>query len=349
MSASRIDALRGVAPILLLSHGPHVAWATGFTGSNGWLVVTEADAVLLTDGRYAEQAARQAPDVECVVTADPLPKALEPLVRGRAQLAVQDAFLTMAQARAIGEATVGLALTPLRDAVERLVAAKTREQVDAIVRSQRITEAAFEAVVQTVEVGQAEYDVAARLTYECLRRGASRMAFEPIVASGPNSALPHARPTDRTVGSGEPVLIDMGCVVGGYASDMTRMLHVGPPPQAFSGAYDAVRAAQRAAIAAAAPGVRSPDLDAVARSSLARQGLADRFVHGLGHGIGLETHEWPRLTYQVDYALPEGCVVTIEPAVYLPGEWGIRIEDMVWLAGEGCENLTQTPSDLRVI
>jgi Xaa-Pro aminopeptidase len=345
----RIAAMRALSDALLITHGPHVTWATGFTGSNGWLLVTASESVLLTDGRYSEQAARQAPHVEVLITSDPLAQALAPRVRGLAGLSVQDTHLTVAQARAVGEGAPGLALTPLGDAVERLVAVKTREQVDAIVRAQRVAEEVFEEVVRGIRTGQREHEVAARLTYGCLARGASRMAFEPIVASGPNSALPHARPTDRQLQPDEPLLIDFGCVLGGYASDMTRMLHLSGPSDGFRRAHAAVLEAQRAAIGAARAELLAASLDAAARDVLGRHGFADRFVHGLGHGIGLETHEWPRVTHQVDYALPEGAVVTIEPGVYLPGEWGIRIEDMVWLGSEGCTNLTQTPAELRVI
>ncbi len=335
---------------LLLTHAAHVRWACGFTGSNGWLLIDGGNAHLLTDGRYRDQAAQQVEDlVGIVVTQDPLAESLAVLVAGRGGLFVQDAHLTLGQSRAIQALVPGLALHDTGDRVERRVAAKSQEQVDAIVRAQRIGEHVWHDVSGRIAPGMSEQQIAAELVYGCLSGGVQRMAFEPIVASGPNSALPHARPTGRIWQAGEPLLIDMGCVVRGYASDMTRMLHAGAPSDAFADAYDAVLRAQQAAIEVAKPGVDAAHIDSAARSSLGRAGLAEQFVHGLGHGIGLETHEWPRLSAQADYAVPADCVVTIEPGVYLPGSWGIRIEDMVWVRSEGVERLTRASADLRIV
>ena len=347
----RLDLLAHcVSGPLLVSHGPHVRWACGFSGSNGWLLLRDGKAHLLTDARYREQASQQVgPKVDLVVTQDPLAEALAPLVAHHGTLSVQDACLTLAQSKSITALVSGLTLHATGDTVERLVAVKTQEQVDTIVRAQRISEAVLEQVSGRITVGMSEQQIAAELVYGCLRRGAQRMAFEPIVASGPNSALPHARPTERVWQSGEPLLIDMGCVVDGYASDMTRMLHAGVPSDAFGDAYDSVRAAQEAAVVAAKPGADAAHVDSAARRLLQAAGLGEQFSHGLGHGIGLETHEWPRLSGQVDYTIPADCVVTIEPGVYLPGLWGIRIEDMIWVRHGEAERLTNTPADLRIV
>ncbi len=335
---------------LLVTHGPHVRWATGFTGSNGWLLVRDGHAHLLTDGRYRDQAHQQVgSNVEIVVTQDPLADSLAPLILHHGGLFVQETYLTFGLSRVIAALVPGLDLRVTGDAIERLVASKHEEQVDAIVLAQRIAEAVFADVIIRIAPGHTEQEIAAELVYGCLRAGAQRMAFEPIVASGPNSALPHARPTDRIWRTGEPLLIDMGCVVDGYASDMTRMLHAGAPSDSFHKAYRAVREAQAAAIAVAKPGVDAAFVDSAARLSLKAVGLGERFVHGLGHGIGLETHEWPRLSGQVDYTIPSESVVTIEPGVYLPGEWGIRIEDMIWVRDGGAQRLTRASADLHVV
>jgi len=175
------------------------------------------------------------------------------------------------------------------------------------------------------------------------------MSFDPIVASGPNSALPHARPTSRMVEIGDVVVIDMGGFVDGYASDMTRTLVVGEPSMDVVDTYHAVLEAQRAALEAARGGMTSKDLDAAARSVLEYHGLAENFSHGLGHGLGLQIHEWPRVSKHSDDTLPVGTVITIEPGVYLNGNFGIRIEDIIVLQEEGCENLTRSPKELVTI
>ena len=192
-----------VAGPLLLTHGPHVRWACGFSGSNGWLLIQDGDVHLLTDGRYRDQAHRQVgSNAQVVVTADPLAESLAPLIAGRGGLFVQDAHLTLGQSRSIAALVPGLALHATGDAVERLVAVKTQEHVDAIVRAQRISEAVLEDVSGRIAPGMTEQQIAAELVYGCLGRGAQRMAFETIVASGPNSALPHARSDGSRVAAG---------------------------------------------------------------------------------------------------------------------------------------------------
>jgi Xaa-Pro aminopeptidase len=185
--------------------------------------------------------------------------------------------------------------------------------------------------------------------YGHLRRGAERMAFEPIVASGSNGALPHARPTDRPLRAGDLVVLDFGGVLDGYASDMTRTVAVGEPGEEARRVHAAVREAQEAAIGAARAGIRTDELDAAARDVLRRHGLGEAFMHGLGHGIGLQTHEWPRVSYQRQDTLPPGCAITIEPGAYLEGRFGVRIEDIVVLHADGCRNLTRAPKELIVL
>jgi Xaa-Pro aminopeptidase len=176
------------------------------------------------------------------------------------------------------------------------------------------------------------------------------MSFDPIVASGLNAAHPHARPTDRTLREGELVVIDMGGITNGYASDMTRTVALGEPKPAAQEGYEAVLRAQKAALGAARAGMTGEELDAVARSVLDEAGLESFFTHGLGHGIGLQVHEWPRVSRTSDAELPEGACVTIEPGVYVPDEsYGVRIEDIVVLRNGGSENLTRSPKDLLVL
>jgi Xaa-Pro aminopeptidase len=191
-----------------------------------------------------------------------------------------------------------------------------------------------------------ERAIAAEIVYQHLKRGAERMAFDPIVASGPNGALPHARPTNRKLQRGDLVVIDMGGFVDGYASDMTRTVAIGSASDEACTHYTAVLEAQRRAIDTIHAGMTGAELDSTARHVLDDAGLGQYFTHSLGHGIGLQTHEWPRLSQRVEHVLPEGATVTIEPGVYMPDQHGIRIEDIVVVREEGCDNLTGAPKHL---
>ncbi len=347
----RAETLRRGASGALVTTLPDARWLTGFTGSNALVAVLDDRAWLLTDGRYAEQAGRETSGlaVEIVTGALALrlpallPHAPLVLLRQSDGLAL-DAARQMAEAlpRAVWMDAPGL-LTPFR-------AVKSEGEIAAIANAQAITDRVFEEICGLVAPGMTEKEVAAEVVYRHLRRGAEKMAFEPIVASGPNSALPHARPTARRLERGDVLVLDMGCVVDGYASDMTRTVVLGEPRDAHvRQVYETVLAAQQAALAAARAGISGAALDAFARDIIAEAGYGSFFSHSLGHGLGLETHEWPRLAAQTPDALPAGCVVTIEPGIYLPGRFGVRIEDLVVLGEEGCRNLTGAPKTWRVI
>jgi Xaa-Pro aminopeptidase len=191
--------------------------------------------------------------------------------------------------------------------------------------------------------------VAAEIVYQHLQRGAARMSFDPIVAGGEHGAIPHNRPTGRVLKQGDMVVLDFGCVIDGYASDMTRTVALGEPGASARAVYDVVLDAQERAIDAVHAGMSTKALDRVARDTITEAGYGEYFGHGLGHGIGLQTHEWPRLSYHVDDELPEGATVTIEPGIYLPGQFGVRIEDIVVVRDGGCQNLTSSPKSLIVL
>lgn len=213
-------------------------------------------------------------------------------------------------------------------------------------RAQAVTDAVFEHLLEFIKPGMQEQEIAAEIVYQHLSRGAERMSFDPIVASGPNAALPHGRPTSKRLQQGELVLVDMGCFVDGYASDMTRTIAIGEPGDEARAVYNLVLDAQERAIESAHGGIASADLDDAARSVIAAGGYGDYFSHGLGHGVGLQIHEWPRVSYHVDYTLPVGAAVTIEPGIYLPDRIGVRIEDLIILREDGCDNLTASPKSL---
>lgn len=348
--AARADVL-GI-DALLLSHPPDVRWATGFTGSNALVLVTADGIALYTDGRYGEQARSECPGVDVHVPGNDLVGALPDL---GGTVGVQGDHLSVAS---FGDLTQRLPTThwrPLSGVLEPLAAVKTDAEIARIEAAQRITEAVFDevcdAIVDAVRTGEilTERALGARIVYGHLRRGCERMAFDPIVASGANGALPHARPTDRALREGDVVVLDMGGVVDGYASDMTRTVAVGEPGEEARRVYAAVLDAHDAAVDAACAGMSTRALDAVARARLDAAGLGEAFSHGLGHGVGLQTHEWPRVSYTRDDLLPAGCVVTIEPGAYLPGRFGVRIEDMVLVGTDGARRLTRTPRDLLVL
>jgi Xaa-Pro aminopeptidase len=239
--------------------------------------------------------------------------------------------------------------TGRKDLLVRQVASKEPSEVDAVRRAQQVSEKVLDALLSKLRPGLSEKEVAAQIVYDHLRLGAESMSFDPVVASGPNSALPHARPTHRILKHGDPVLLDFGCFLDGYSSDMTRTVFLGEPAEEERRVYDLVVNAQERAIEIARAGISAKALDAAARDLIRDAGYAENFNHSLGHGVGLQIHEWPRVSYAVDYDLPAGCIVTIEPGVYLPGRFGVRVEDMILLTDSGCENLTRSSKGLIVL
>ena len=352
----RLDTIRHLgaehdAEAVLIGHPLDVRWAVGFTGSNALLVVTEAASHLVTDGRYAEQARAEVSDAQVHIADGSLVAAAhdEGLLGDTQRAVVQADRLTIAEHRRIEAAFPDVELVPISDLLSASVAAKSEVEVEAVRRAQALTCDVFEAILPYLRVGITELDLAAEITYQHLKRGSSGMSFPPIVASGPRGALPHARPTAKTLADGEMVVIDMGGVLDGYCADLTRTVAIGEPGEEARAAYVAVERAQHAAIEAAAAGRLGGDLDAVARDILDEAGLGEAFSHSLGHGVGLDVHEWPRLSQKVEHHLPAGATITIEPGVYLPDRFGIRIEDVIVVREGGAENLTPLPTDLIVL
>lgn len=340
------------ADAVLLSFLPDVRWACGFTGSNGLLLVGRQDAVFVTDGRYTAQARKEVDGAEVVIAENGLLSRLADLsyFDGLDRVLFQADHVTVARRDQLDEHLPEIAWEPQTAFLTEFVGVKEEREVEHIRRAQQVTESVFEGVLDLIEPGMTEQEVAAEITYRHLKQGAEKMAFDPIVASGPNAALPHARPTGRVLEEGELVVLDMGCVLDGYASDMTRTVALGSPSDAAQHGYEVVREAQRRAVSAAEAGLTGRELDAVARDVVEAAGLGEAFTHGLGHGIGLQVHEWPRVSRTVDYELPAGACVTIEPGVYVPEEnYGVRIEDIVVLREEGSDNLTTVSKELHIL
>ncbi len=340
----RVDRLRAsLEEPLLVTHGANVRYLTGFSSSNAGLLVEPDRMRLFSDFRYAE-AARAVEGVEFVETKRSLYAALAELLEGR--IGFEATAVTYAAWETLRGG--GLDLVPTRGLVEALRAVKDEQELEAIRRAGAITGEAYDRFAEERFVGRSERELAHRLDELFRELGADGPAFETIVASGPNSARPHARPTDRTVEAGETVVIDAGALVHGYCADCTRTFATGPLHEELTTAYTTCLQAQLAGLDATRVGVSGVDADAAARSAIEDAGLGEKFGHGLGHGVGLEVHEGPRLSKQGEDALGAGMVVTVEPGVYVPGAVGVRIEDLVIVTDEGAEVVSSLSKELRV-
>ena len=341
---------------LLVTHLVNVRYLTGFTGSAGLLLVLPDDAVLTTDGRYRDQAAEQlaAAEVEARVEVRPTVSGqhdvLADATRGIGRLGLEADSVTWAQQRRLASAVFADAEMIATEAlVEALRRVKDEGEIERMGEAARIADEALAAVRPLLGQGVTEREVALGLDYEMRRLGADGSSFETIVASGPNGAKPHARPTDRRVQPGELVVIDFGAVVDGYCSDMTRTLCVGEPAEdVLLRMVATVKESQREGVAAVRAGVRARDVDDTCRTVIADAGWGDAFIHGTGHGVGLEIHEAPRVASTSDDVLATGHVVTVEPGVYLAEHGGVRIEDTVVVTDDGCTVLTNAPKELIV-
>jgi Xaa-Pro aminopeptidase len=345
VNGSRVDRLRGtLEEPLLVTHGVNVRYLTGFSSSNAALLVEPDRVRLFSDFRYAE-AARAVGGVEFVETKRSLVAALAELLEGRIGFEADAVSYASWQTLDAG----GLDLVPRRGLVEALRAVKDESELDAIRGAGEITSGAYERLAEERFTGRTERELAWRLDELFHELGAHAPAFETIVASGPNGARPHARPTDRVVEAGETVVVDAGAMVDGYCADCTRTFATGPLPDELRSAYTTCLEGQLAGLEATRAGVTGVDADAAARDRIEAAGLGDKFGHGLGHGVGLEVHEAPRLSRESGDTLAAGNVATVEPGVYLEGLGGIRIEDLVIVTDGEPEVLTSSTKDLVTV
>ena len=338
---------------LLVSHGPNIRWLSGFSGSSAFLWVQSGSTVLITDFRYRAQAAEEVPDEVTVrITSTDLFDELSNCLRSWGSVrraGFEDANLSVRDRRALGEACGGVMWEPAGAVVDELRVAKDDGEVAAIRAAVRVAEEALAGFIGCVTEGVSERQLASELVFRLRSGGSDSLPFEPIVASGPRSALPHARPGERTLREGDLLLVDFGASVGGYCSDMTRVFSLGPPAPWQREVHALVTRAVEEAIAATQGGVAARDVDRAARDVIDGAGFGERFGHGTGHGVGLEVHERPSVNARSSELLPEGSVVTIEPAVYLPGRGGVRLEEMVLVVDGGRTVLTSFPLELREI
>jgi Xaa-Pro aminopeptidase len=332
---------------VLISSATNRRWLSGFTGSAGRLLITPDSAILSTDSRYWEQAGRQAPDFTLFRHRDGQNDTLDFLGNGRyPRIGFEANFMTIAELEAL-QRLEGITWVPLRDTAESLRQVKSDDELARITAAARITDLTVARVPLLARPGLTEKALAWELEKTMRDAGGDRPAFDIIVASGPNSALPHHHPGDRRLQAGDALIIDLGAEVDGYKSDLTRTFYLGAEPdEQFRTVYAIVLAAQEAALAGARAGLTGKDVDAMARDVIAAAGYGDDFGHGLGHAVGLDIHESPRFSRQADTgALPAGAVMTVEPGIYLPGWGGVRIEDLIVLTEAEPRLLSTAPKD----
>jgi len=319
---------------IFISQPQNRYYLSGFDGSAGYLLITQKDKVLATDFRYVEQVKVQSPDYRVFqITsnlADWFPQLVTELKLKKLGFEAEDTSYTMYRllSDSLKKAESRLQLVPVDGLVESLRAIKESEEIELITRAVEITDRAFEYIESIIRAGMTEKEVAWELEKFQRERGSQALPFDIIVASGPNSALPHAKPTGRKINEGEPIVIDMGARVEGYCSDFSRTLCLGEPDNTFKMVYDTVLGAQLTAIALIKEGMTGKEADSFARTVIEEAGYAEAFGHSLGHGVGLAEHEQPRLAPTSTEPLTSGMVFSIEPGIYLPGWGGVRIEDL---------------------
>jgi Xaa-Pro aminopeptidase len=360
----RVAALRALLDDLglhaiLLSRSANKRYFSGFrlgfgeeatSGYSGSLLVTSDAQLILADSRYTEQARSEAPGFELVTTIGPLEAELPALLERHAieALGLEAQIVPHATWAALAAAAPRTELHQVDDELVPLRIIKSAAEIASLQAACSLTDACFAHLVDFIRPGMTERQVAWELETFFRMNGADGLAFEPIVLAGARAAMPHGRASDASIESGNVLLIDFGCAVDGYRSDMTRTLLVGDVPDEIRGYHEAVREAQALAIDALTPGVDGREVDGIARRRVEAAGV-EPFGHGLGHGIGLETHEPPRLRRTESYTLEAGMVFSIEPGIYLPGVTGVRIEDIVVLEESGPRLLTTSPREALVI
>jgi Xaa-Pro aminopeptidase len=341
---------------LLISHLPNIRYLSGFTGSAGFLLVEELGSVFFADVRYDAQAHVEVKTAKVIVARKSVLQTIGKWLSRRRKpargwtIGVEAEHFTLADKKRLNDLLPSrIRLRPGPSVVERLRMVKDADELGRIRDAVTLGAKLFDRAVEVLRPGVAETKVAAEIEYAARRAGAEEMSFPTIIASGARSALPHGRASNQPIRPGGFVVCDFGVILAGYCSDQTRTVWVGRVPDEARRAYEAVREAQQAAVDAVRPGIAVGEVDATARTVLQKAGLGRYFVHSTGHGVGLEVHEAPRVAAGQQERLQPGMVITIEPGVYFPGKWGVRIEDMLAVTAEGCDVLTATSKDFLAI
>ncbi|QGJ70051.1 Xaa-Pro aminopeptidase [Planctomycetales bacterium 10988] len=338
-------------PALLISTEENVTYLTGFTGDSTYLLFTSEEEILLSDARYTEQISQEAPGMKAEIRgtgetlSDILQRLLETLKLN--ELGVEGANLSIATFNALQKKCEGVELLPQEGLVEELRQIKDKTEIAIIRAAVEVAERAFGVVRAGLRPEQTEKEVADIIEYQVRLFGGSCTSFPPIVAAGPQSALPHATPTSMKLGESPFILFDWGARVDGYCSDMTRMVFTDRVPKKMEKIYKIVLEAHEKAVAAIKPGIDTDEVDHIARKHITDAGFGEAFGHSLGHGIGLQIHEGPTLSKRRSQELKPGMIVTVEPGIYLPGSCGVRIEDDILVTRKGHENLTSLPKSFE--
>ncbi len=355
-------AVEGVDAVLV-SNLTNVRYLTEFAGSNGYVFITKDATRFFTDGRYATQAAGMVKGAEVIISPShgALVEELNRLTKTNkvARVGYEATHVTVASRGATWEPPPGLdkvmgyfeeaELVATQGWIEELRKVKDSDEIASIRAAAQMGDEGFAYILDRIKPGVREIDLALELEFHLRSMGSEGVSFDPIVAAAERSALPHARPSERVVERGRYLLLDFGCVVNGYCSDMTRTVVIGPVDDRHRQVYETVLASQMAGIEAAGPGVSGGDVDKVSRGVISKAGYPEAFMHGLGHGVGLDIHEAPSLKTGFADQLAPGHVITIEPGAYFEGWGGVRVEDLAVVTEDGLEVLSKAPKDLIVL
>ena len=337
---------------MMITSEPNRLYATGFHSTAGMAIVTAAGSYFFTDSRYIEAASRLIDNCQILENTREKPMSMlaeEVIVRhGIKRLGFEESYTTVEEYDLWRE-KLSCELVPAAGLLSALRAVKDQGEIDTMIAAQRIAEKALNEVLNFIRVGRTEKEIAAFLQYQMLLGGAEKMSFDPIVVSGANSSMPHGVPTDKPVAAGDFITMDFGCIYGGYCSDMTRTVAVGSVTEEMDKVYHTVLQAQLAGIAVAKAGATGKAVHEAGAAVIEAAGYGAYFGHGFGHSLGVEIHESPNASPANDKPLPAGAVISAEPGIYLPGRFGVRIEDVVVLKEGGCEDITLAPKELLVL
>ncbi len=334
---------------MLVSHLPHVRYLSGYSGSNGLVLVTDKNAWFFTDFRYAEQAKKEVKRAKIVTAERDIWKNLPNIDAAKARrikIGFQSAYVSHAQYGQLRHLLPTALLAGTTEIMEKLTAVKDADEIAAIKKAAQISDLGFEKILEHIRPGVREFEVAAELEYIMRQAGSEKAAFETIVASGARAALPHGIASGKKIAKGDFVTLDFGATYHGYVSDITRTVVVGKPTDRQKKVYNLVKRAQKNAVNRMKAGMEAKKADSLARNMIERAGHGKRFGHGLGHGIGLFVHEYPRLSAQSPDVLRRNMVVTVEPGIYFPGWGGVRIEDDVVVTNRGVKILNEAERNL---
>jgi Xaa-Pro aminopeptidase len=341
LEAKKLDAL-------VVTNLPHVRYVSGYSGSNGLCVLTQEKQIFVTDGRYIAQSKEEVKNFKRIIVKNRLIDGIleSGILKPKWRVGFESSFVSVEESNNYKKVFPKIKFIPTSSLVENIMRTKDEDEIQLIRDSVALTDLVFEKLLTIIKPGMTELDVAAEIVYLHRKEGAEADAFEPIVASGERGALPHAKPSKKKLCEGELVTIDMGGKLNGYHSDLTRTIALGKIKPEAQKIYDIVHTAQSLALEAVRSGMTTKELDAVARNYIKKNGYGKYFSHSLGHGLGLQIHEAPLVSWRSNEVIQVRNVITIEPGIYKIGIGGVRIEDDVVVRPIGCEILTKAPKSL---